>query len=81
MNDLYEKHKLYRGNPCDRDAHPVLRPFGRAVATLASHCACCSGSRILLAMALGAAFRAHALVALAAILVALTIKETFWPTE
>lgn len=46
----------YRANPCDVGATPVLRPLGRALALLGSHCKCCSGARVLATAVLALAF-------------------------
>lgn len=80
--NFYERHPiLHKLNPCDCDAHPVLRPLGRALATFGAYCACCSGVRVIAAAALGAAFSVYTLVAIAAALVAMTVYETIYPTE
>ena len=64
LSTLYERAKLYRANPCDVDAHPILRPIQRGLAGLASACPCCSGARILFVAALAAAFPAATLTAI-----------------
>ena len=75
LNDLYEAKKLFLFNPCDCEAHPVLRPLGRALATFGSYCACCSGVRVIVAATLGAAFPVYTLVAVASFLVAFIAYE------
>lgn len=46
-HDFYEKHKLYRLNPCDFGAWLPLRLLGRALARFSVECPCCSAVRIL----------------------------------
>lgn len=53
---LYEKTKVYKLNPCDRDCFAPLKPIGRALAYFTTHCPCCTGTRILLAAAAGILF-------------------------
>ena len=64
LSTLYERAKLYRANPCDVDAHPILRPIQRGLAGLASACPCCSGARIIFVAALAAASPAAAFAAI-----------------
>jgi hypothetical protein len=74
--NFYERHPiLHKVNPCDADAHPALRPFGRALTTFGSYCPCCSGFRVIAAVSLGAAFPVPTVVATLAALVALTVRE------
>lgn len=51
---FYEARKIYRANPCDRDS--ALQPVGRALTHFGSHCPCCSGTRVLAAVALSVMF-------------------------
>ena len=51
---LYEKRRIYLLNPCDVDASPKIKPLGTTLALLGSHCKCCSGTRVLVALAVGA---------------------------
>ena len=64
LSTLYERAKLYRANPCDVDAHPILRPIQRGLAGLASACPCCSGARIVLVAATAAVSPAAAFTAI-----------------
>lgn len=77
LNDLYENEtlKLWRFNPCDSWAAPVLKPIGRAVAKLTTDCPCCTGARILLAAVAGAYLPVATLATLGTLLVVLTIRE------
>jgi hypothetical protein len=51
----YEKHGMYKANPCDSWAFEPLRRIGKALAFLGGECACCAGARVLLALAVGIA--------------------------
>jgi hypothetical protein len=73
--DLYEDKKLYKANPCDAWASPLLRPLGRAVARLASDCRCCSGARLVTAAALAALFPTATILVICAALVLMTAHE------
>lgn len=44
----------YKANPCDVDAAGPLKALGEALAVLGSHCKCCSGTRVLVALVAGA---------------------------
>jgi hypothetical protein len=52
---MYERYHLYRLNPCDLDAAPVLKPFGQALVAVqrvfTTNCPCCTGARIALGLA------------------------------
>jgi hypothetical protein len=50
---MYEKYKLYRFNPCDVGAFPVVKFIGRVLSSFATQCPCCNGARILFALSLG----------------------------
>lgn len=52
MFDWYEKHKLYRANPCDSWAYRPLRFLGRVVSKFGSSCSCCGGVRVIAAAVL-----------------------------
>ena len=79
--NFYERHPiLHKINPADCDAHPALRPVGRALATIGGLCPACAGGRVLLAVALGALLPVTTVVAGTALLVALTIREAIRPT-
>ena len=54
LHAIYEDYRLYRANPCDVGAHPVLHPIQRGLIALATDCPCCNGARIL-AVAIAAA--------------------------
>lgn len=66
---LYEVRQGYRVNPCDVGAHPALRPIGRALAGLVTHCPCCSGARVLVAAIAGALAPLPTLAILAAAMI------------
>lgn len=53
LRQMYEKHRLYRANPCDMDGHPTLKPIDKALQALTSGCRCCDGARILIALGVG----------------------------
>lgn len=53
LHRLYEGRKLYVANPCDTDAHKVLKPLGRVLGWLGTSCPCCNGFRVLAAFAFG----------------------------
>jgi hypothetical protein len=61
---FYEWSRLYRLNPCDVDALPAMALVGRVLAAFGSHCKCCSGTRVLVAMAIGAAWPSVAVLLL-----------------
>jgi len=51
LNKFYESQPvLHKSNPCDMDSHPKLKPLGRAFASLAVDCRCCSGARTMFAV-------------------------------
>ncbi len=73
--DFYENKKLYKANPCDSWATPVLRPFGRAIGRLAGDCQCCAGARLVAAAALAAVYPTATLLVIGAAVVVLTVQE------
>ena len=77
----YERWGLYKANPCDVDAHPWLKPFGRAAAHLTSLCPCCTGVRILVAVAITAIWPVQVASGTAVLYAALVAKETIRPTK
>lgn len=81
MIDLYERYKIYKANPCDRDAWPVLQPFGRALTRLAGLCPCCAGARLALAVTLTAICPTGTPIAIGVVYLALLITEIVQPTK
>jgi len=81
--DFYENKKLYKANPCDAWATPVLRPFGRAVGRLAGDCQCCAGARLVAAAVLAALYPTETLLVIGAAVVLMTAQEAYngEPTE
>lgn len=77
LSTQYEEHKLFRANACDRDAWPVLKPFGRALARLAGFCPCCAGARVVVATGLAAVCPTGTPTAVGVIYLALLITEVF----
>lgn len=81
LHALYEDRKLYRANPCDVESHRFIAPFGRALAHFGSYCACCSGTRVLAAVALTAAWPIPVAVGAAVLYAVLVIKEIAFPSD
>lgn len=83
LHDLYEneKFKLWRWNPCDAGAFPVLQPFGRALARLAGHCPCCAGARLALAVTLTAICPTGTPIAIGVVYLAFLTAEVLEPGE
>ena len=78
----YERqYWLHALNPCDVDAHALLKPIGRALAQLTTYCPCCTGARILIAVVLTYLMPTLTLTLTTILFVALVVKEIFKPTE
>jgi len=78
---LYETKRGYRFNPCDVQAFAALQPLGRALASVAGRCPCCAGARLLAATTAAALAPGATLTAAGALLVALTVRESFRKPE
>ncbi len=70
LHALYEEYRLYRANPCDVGAHPILRPIQRGLIALATDCPCCNGARIIAVAIAAAVAPLYALSFLAGVIIA-----------
>lgn len=81
LHELYETRQLYKANPCDVEAHKFIAPFGRALAHFGSYCACCSGTRVLAAIALTALYPIPVASGSFLLYAVLVIKEVAFPSD
>lgn len=70
LHAIYEDYRLYRANPCDVDAHPILHPIRRGLIALAIDCPCCNGARIIAVAIVAAVAPLYALSFLAGVIIA-----------
>ncbi len=78
---FYERHKLYRFNPCDRDAFPWLKRIGTALMPLASACQCCSAYRSIGLIISALMWPDVTVVLLVLVIAGLLIKEWVSPQD
>lgn len=81
LRKFYEDKHIYKANPCDVDAHKFIAPFGRALAHFGSYCACCSGTRVLAAIALTAMYPIPVAVGAFLLYAVLVVKEIAFPSD
>ena len=74
LHAIYEDYRLYRANPCDVGAHPILHPIlhpiQRGLIALATDCPCCNGARIIAVAIAAAVAPLYALSFLAGVIIA-----------
>lgn len=73
LHAIYEEYRLYRANPCDVGAHPVLYPIQRGLIALSTDCPCCNGVRILAVAIVAAVAPLYALSFLAGVMITAVI--------
>lgn len=78
---FYERHKIYRFNPCDRDALPWLKRIGTALMPLASACQCCSAYRSVALIAGAVIAPDVTVVILTLVIFGLLVKEFVSPQD
>lgn len=75
------QYLLHALNPCDVDAHWLVKPVGRALAQFTTYCPCCTGARIPIAVVLTYLMPVLTLTLTVVLFLAFLAKEIYDPTQ